>query len=231
MFVGETGIQRIVERTAQQMKQHGVDHPDDVRKLGVIDLPTVQRALNLWFTLSLDLFGGEVSSNAASSFASGLKGRANEDQFDDHVALAGSYRMDTFRSGAAVVEQVPMRNAMNEVLRDGYIADCQRGVDRWNKTIAAQGVDFALTLPSRRFHRHIGTWAEGCADPSGALLSREQWQGKRDTWLPSEHDRAFVKSLMAEPVYDPHQMANWIAPPKQGIKGRAVDFDYVRREA
>ena len=230
MFVGETGIQRIVERTAQLMKQHGVDHPDDVRKLGVIDLPTVQRALNLWFTLSLDLFGGEVSSNAASSFANGLKGRAHEDQFDDHMALGATYGLDTFRGGAVVSEQVPMRNAMNEVLRDGYIADCQRGVDKWNKTIAAQGVDFTLTLPSRRFHRHIGAWAEASADPTGALLSREQWQAQRDAWLPSERDRAYIASLMREPVYEPTKMANWIAPPKQGIKGRPVDFEYVRHD-
>ena len=231
MFVGETGVQRIVERTAQLMKQRGVERPDDVRKLGVIDLPTVQRTLNLWFTLSIDLFGGEVSSNAASSFANGLKGRAHEEQFQDHVALAGSYRMELCRGGAPAVEEVPMRNAMNEVLRDGYIADCQRGVDKWNKTIAAQGIDFVLTLPSRRFHRHIGAWAEACCDPAGAIVGRERWQAERDAWLPSAADRAYIESLMQRPVYDPTQMANWIAPPKQGIKGRPVDFEYVRREA
>ncbi|MBI1948047.1 MAG: benzoyl-CoA 2,3-epoxidase subunit BoxB [Deltaproteobacteria bacterium] len=231
MFVGETGVQRIVERTAQLMKQHGVERPEDVRKLGAIDLPTVQRTLNLWFTLSIDLFGGEVSSNAASSFATGLKGRAHEDQFEDHVALAGSYRMELFRGGAMAHEDVPMRNAMNEVLRDGYIADCQRGVDKWNKTIASQGIDFTLTLPSRRFHRHIGTWAEAFADPSGTLIGKDQWEAARDHWLPSAGDRAYIQSLMQRPIYDPTQMANWIAPPKQGIKGRALDFQYVRHEA
>ena len=124
-----------------------------------------------------------------------------------------------------------MRNAMNEVLRDGYVADCQRGVDKWNKTIAAQGIDFVLTLPSRRFHRHIGAWAEACCDPAGAIVGRERWQAERDAWLPSAADRAYIESLMQRPVYDPTQMANWIAPPKQGIKGRPVDFEYVRREA
>src|SRR6516162_8572436 len=94
MFVGETGVLRIVDRTAAVMAEHKKDHPDDVRKLGVIDLPTMQRYLNLWYSLSLDLFGGEISSNAASFFASGLKGRAKEDQFEDHRALAGSYSMD-----------------------------------------------------------------------------------------------------------------------------------------
>ncbi len=68
------------------------EHPDEVRELGVIDLPTMQRYLNLWYSLSLDLFGGEISSNAASFFAAGLKGRAKEEQFDDHRALAGDLR-------------------------------------------------------------------------------------------------------------------------------------------
>ena len=230
MFVGETGIQRIVERTAQLMKQHGVEHPDDVRKLGAIDLPTVQRTLNLWFTLSLDLFGGEISSNAASSFATGLKGRAHEDQFADHVALSGTYRMDVFKNGAVAQEEVPMRNAMNEVMRDGYIADCQRGVDKWNKTIAEQGIDFKLTLPHRRFHRHIGAWAELSATPAGELMSQDQWQSRRDQWLPSATDRAHIQALMQKPIYDPKQMAHWIAPPKQGIQGRPVDFEYVRHD-
>ena len=124
-----------------------------------------------------------------------------------------------------------MRNAMNEVLRDGYIADCQRGVDKWNKAIEAQGIDVKLTLPHRRFHRHIGTWSEVSADPAGNLLSRDQWEAKRDTWLPSDADRAHILSLMQRPIYDPTQMANWIAAPKQGVKGRPVDFEYVRRDA
>jgi benzoyl-CoA 2,3-dioxygenase component B len=40
-----------------------------------------------------------------------------------------------------------------------------------------------------------------------------------------------VQSLMQKPVFDPKQMANWIGAPKQGIKGRPVDFEYVRHEA
>ena len=38
----------------------------------------IQKHLNQWFSLSLDLHGSEVSSNAASYFANGLKGRALE---------------------------------------------------------------------------------------------------------------------------------------------------------
>ncbi|HEY6001428.1 MAG TPA: benzoyl-CoA 2,3-epoxidase subunit BoxB [Anaeromyxobacter sp.] len=229
MFVGESGIQRVVERTATQMREKGVDHPDDVRRLGAIDLPTIQRYLNFWYSASLDLFGGEISSNAAASFATGLKGRANEDRYEDHRALEGTYPMDVAAEGRLVRQDVPLRNAMNEVLRDAYVEDCQRGVDRWNKAIAAQGISFQLRLPSRRFCRRIGVHAGTFCDPEGNLVSEETWKARKEEWLPSEADRAFVRSLMQKPVVDPRQMASWIAAPKQGIKGRPVDFEYVRR--
>ena len=229
MFVGETGVGRVVDRTAFLMKENKKDHPDDVRKLGAIDLPTMQKYLNLWFSLSLDLFGGEISSNAAASFASGLKGRAKEDQYEDHKALEGVYPMDVLRDGRVAREDVPLRNAMNEVLRDGYVEDCQRGVDKWNRFIAAHGIDHKLTLPSRRFHRNIGLYADVCTDLSGNLISKEEFAKNKDAWLPSDSDKAFVQSLMTKPIYDTKEMANWISAPKQGIKGRPVDFEYVRR--
>src|SRR5512140_106623 len=46
MFVGETGISRIVQRTCEAMKAAGISDPTDVAKvraLGVIDLPTIQQ--------------------------------------------------------------------------------------------------------------------------------------------------------------------------------------------
>ena len=228
MFVGETGILRVVDRTARRMAEEKKEHPDDVRKLGVIDLPTMQKYLNLWYSLSLDLFGGEISSNAASFFASGIKGRAKEEQHEDHRALTGTYAMDVPKEGRVEREEVPLRNAMNEVLRDAYVEDCQRGVDKWNRAIAAHGVAFELKLPSRRFHRHIGIYAGVWADLQGNLLAKDEWEKKKAEWLPSETDKAFVQSLMTKAVSDPGQMAGWISAPKQGIKGRPVDFEYVR---
>jgi benzoyl-CoA 2,3-dioxygenase component B len=229
MFVGETGVLRVVERTAQLMRQHGKDHPDDVRRLGAIDLPTIQRYLNLWFSVSLDLFGGEISSNAATSFATGLKGRVREADQQDHLALEGTYPLEHAKDGVLVRTDVPLRNAMNEILRDAYVEDCQRGVDKWNRAIAAHGLPFQLALPSRRFHRRIGVHAGVRADPAGTLVGEAAWNASRDAWLPSDADRAFVASLMQRPVATPGEMAGWIAAPKQGIKGRPVEFQYVRR--
>ncbi|HEX7664251.1 MAG TPA: benzoyl-CoA 2,3-epoxidase subunit BoxB [Polyangiaceae bacterium] len=228
MFVGETGVGRVVERTAQLMKESGKDSPDDVRKLGGIDLPTMQKYLNLWYSLSLDLFGGEVSSNAASFFANGLKGRAKEDQYDDHKALEGTYKVAQLKDGKFVEEDVALRNAMNEVLRDDYVIDCQRGVDKWNRTLEAAGISFKLALPHRRFHRHIGLYADVFCDPAGNFIGKDAFEAKKGEWLPTDADKTFVKSLMQKPIYDPKQMAGWIAAPRIGIKGRPVDFEYVR---
>ena len=224
MFVGETGVERIVQRTAELMKQ---DPNEDAQAQGGIALDLIQRYLNLWFALSLDLFGGEISSNAASYFAAGLKGRAKEDGYPDHVALSESYRMPVVRDGTVVEEEVPLRNAMNEVLRDEYVEDCQRGVDRWNKRLAEAGISARLRLPSKRFYRHIGLYADMPFDPDGRLLSRKEWDERRSAWLPTEKDREFIASLQ-KPVHEPGQIAHWIARPARGIKGLPFEYEYVR---
>lgn len=224
MFVGETGVERVVERTAELMKQ---DPNQDVRALGGVPLDLIQKHLNLWFALSLDLFGGEVSSNAASYFAAGLKGRAKEDSYSDHLALEGSYRMPVMKEGALSEEDVPLRNAMNEVLRDAYVDDCQRGVDRWNKRLAEAGLSERLRLPSKRFFRQIGLYAGHSFDPDGRLLSKDAWDLGRGEWLPTEADRAYIKSLQ-QPVREPGHIANWLAKPARGIKGLPFEYEYVR---
>lgn len=224
MFVGETGVERVVQRTCELMKQ---DPNEDVRAHGGIPLDMVQKHLNLWFALSLDLFGGEISSNAASYFATGLKGRAKEQSYEDHRALDQSYRMTTVRDGVVAEEDVPLRNAMNEVLRDEYVEDCQRGVDRWNKRLEEAGQSFRLRLPSKRFFRHIGMYAEMPFDPEGRLLPKDEWQRRQGDWLPNEGDRAYVRNLM-RPVTQPGQIANWLGKPARGIKGLPFEYEYVR---
>ncbi len=226
MFVGETGVGRVVERACQLMKQ---DKNEDVRAQGGIDLDTVQRYVNFWYSSSLDLFGGEISSNAADYFASGLKGRDKEQaHYDDHVALEGTYPMEVYEDGEIREKRVPTRNAMNEILRDAYIKDNERGTARWNKVIREQGIDFEIELPSRRFNRKMGMYAGYHFAPDGRPISKEEFDRRRDEWLPSASDRAWIGQLM-QPVLEPGKMANWIAAPARGINGKPIDFEYVRR--
>lgn len=227
LFVGETGVGRVVKRAAELSKQ---DPNGEAAALGGVNLETIQKYLNLWFSLCLDLFGGEVSSNAANYFAAGLKGRAHESKFDDHVALEGVRAMDVEKDGRLVVEEVPLRLAMNEAVRDGYIIDCQRAVNKWNKILDDSGLSFRLTLPHRRFHRHIGTYAGLHFSPEGQLITAEEFARRRDEWLPSDKERAHVRNLQSVGIFEPGKVANWIAAPARGINGQPTEFEYVRHE-
>ena len=44
------------------------------------------------------------------------------------------------------------------------------------------------------------------------------------------HDKAYLHSIQATPVYKPGQFANYIAPPARGINRLPIDFEYVRTE-
>jgi len=223
MFVGETGVGRVVKRSLEAMKEIGNNDPQAVREHGAIDLPTIQRYMNFWFTSSLDLFGSEVSSNAASSFASGIKGRPDETQYEDHVCSDAVFALETPQGQ----ESVNLRNAMNEVMRQSYIKDCEIGIKRWNMQIQRAGHEFRLALPSPHFRRSIGAWANVPTDPQGKPLSREEYERRMAEWIPSDSDRTFVHGLMKR-VVEPGKMASWIAPPDRGINNLAVDYEYVR---
>jgi benzoyl-CoA 2,3-dioxygenase component B len=226
LFVGETGLGRIVRRTAQLMREA---KNGDVREVGGIPLDLIQRYINFWFSYGLDLFGGEISSNTSDWFAAGLKGRFKEgDKYEDHQMLDASYTLEVVENERLARQQVPYRNALNEVLRDEYVKDCERALASWNRAIAEEGVDAQLSLPSRRFHRHVGLYAENWFDRAGNLILEEQaWDRERTAALPTEEDRTYVKSLMV-PVVEPGAFAHWIAPPLKGINGQPLDFPYVK---
>ena len=225
MFVGETGVQRVIQRACEMMKTGN----GDVREQGGVPLAMIQRALNHWYTLSLDLFGSEISSNAATYFAAGLKGRPYETKRDDdHVLLNQVFNIDVVRDGKLTSEEVALRNALNEVLRDDYTADNQKAVDRWNKVLENNDItDFRFELPSQRFNRRIGEYADYDFDPAGNLVSKETFESNRHKWLMTDDDVAYLKSIQQQ-VTEVGKVANWIAPPKTGIKGRPVDYEYVR---
>ena len=229
MFVGETGVGRIVQRTADVMAANKIENPDQVRDLGVIDLQTIQRYLNFHYSVTLDLFGSDVSSNAANFFTGGLKGRYRETTLeDDHVLSEATYRVAEVVDGTLVDREVPALSALNERLRDDYIEEVQAGVDRWNRHIERAGLPFRLVLPHKGFHRAIGNFAGHHISPDGRVLAEDQWQARRRAWLPSEQDYAFVQSLMSGRVVELGKFANWIAAPRTGINRQPIDFEYVR---
>jgi benzoyl-CoA 2,3-epoxidase subunit B len=230
MFVGETGVGRTILRTCEAMRAAGIEDPTDiarVRGLGVIDLPTLQKKLNLHYTLSLDLFGSEVSTNAANAFNASLKGRHRETRIDDdHRLENATYPVLELVNGAIMRVDEPALTALNMRLRDDYSVDCAKGVERWNKIIARSGVAFELQLPHVAFHREIGEFRDVHIDPAGELIDAAAWERQKDQWLPSQADGDFIAALM-QPVQEPGQFAGWIAPPKVGIDNKPGEFEYV----
>ena len=228
MFVGESGVARTIQRTCEVMREIGSDAPDKVRAAGAIDLPTLQRYLNFHYSVTIDLFGADQSSNAATFYTAGLKGRFEETKRgDDHVLQGAAYTIMEPRDGAIATREVPLLNALNEVLRDDFIKDSVGGIERWNKVIARHGLQHRLIVPHKAFNRRIGTFSGMHVSPEGEVLSQAQWQGREPQWLPSREDRAFVASLMGR-VVEPGKFAGWIAPPPTGINRQPIDFEYVR---
>jgi len=225
MFVGETGVGRVVKRTAQLMKE---SRNGDVRETGGIPLEIIQKHINFWYSYSLDLFGGEISSNSSDFFAAGLKGRFEEQKkYEDHIAVDGLHGIEIIEDGRIKSHEAPLRNALNQVLRCEYVKDSERGLDRWNHILAEEGITERLYLPSARFHRRVGEYAGHDFDIRGALISRAEFERRMPQWLPTIEDRDYVRGLMA-PVTERGKIAGWIAPPRMGINRQPFDFEYVR---
>ena len=222
LFVGQTGVGRVIKRTAELIAEG-----KDPREEGAIPLEVIQKYIHFWCSSSNDLYGAEVSSNGANFFRSGIKGRAYEDRYEDHQALEDSYEITQVEGGRLTTEEVPLRNAMNEVLRDEFVKDNLKGVEYWNRIVEKTGLEFRFRLPHRRFHRTIGVYANHHFDLDGNLIDAGAFEAKKHEWLPTDEDREYVKSLMQK-VTEPGKYAAWISPPPKGVNGKPIDFEYVR---
>jgi benzoyl-CoA 2,3-dioxygenase component B len=225
MFVGTTGIDRVVERAVQLMKEHDTD---DVSGHGGISLKTVQKYLNFHYSVSVDLFGSETSTNVANYFTAGLKGRWSEERRkDDHRLTSEAIMVDAITDDGEIGQiEVAALVGLNTDLRSEYISDCQSGVNRWNKILDDADLPQRLKLPSVAFNRKVGAFAGIHATPDGAVISEDEWQRRQGEWLPTAVDKTYVRSLM-KPVHERGKIASWIAPPRQGINGQPFDYDYV----
>jgi benzoyl-CoA 2,3-dioxygenase component B len=234
MFVGRTGVERIVQKTCEVMNEHGITDPDDiegVRKYGAVDLPTIQKKINFHISVTLDLFGAEISTNAANSFNAGLKGRFRENRIDDdHQLEKDTYPVAQVVDDELQVIEVPALSAINTRLSDDYLADCENVLKLWNRVLEEQNIERRLTLPHRGFHRAVGEFSQVKATPEGQLITESEWSRRHGEWLPSEADLEYMLSLM-KPTFEPGEFSSWIAPPKAGINGQPGDYEYVKLAA
>jgi benzoyl-CoA 2,3-epoxidase subunit B len=228
LFVGESGIARTIQRTCEVMNEHGITDPAEGRQFGVIDLNTMQKFINFHYSVTLDLYGSDVSSNAATYYTTGLKGRFEESkQNDDHKLTAQEYTVHEVADGRVVEKKVPALNALNAKLRDDYIKEVQGGLDRWNRIPEKLGIPFRFVLPHVGFRRKIGTMAGQFISPDGKVMTETEWNSHRDQWLPINGDDEYIESLMGR-VLEQGKFANWIAAPARGINNQPIEFEYVR---
>jgi benzoyl-CoA 2,3-epoxidase subunit B len=225
MMVGTTGIDRIVTRTAELMVANDTE---EVAARGGIPLDVIQRYLNFHYSVSLDLFGSETSTNAGNYFSAGVKGRWMEDRRkDDHQLRNDSISVEALTEDGEIGQtEVAALVGLNTDLRREYIADCQSGVNRWNRILDDADLSQRLALPSVAFNRKVGAFAGIEATPGGAKISAAEWEQGNRQWLPTEVDKTHVRSLM-RPVYERGKIAAWISPPRNGINGQPFDYDYV----
>jgi benzoyl-CoA 2,3-epoxidase subunit B len=224
MFVGTTGIDRVVERTAQLMVEND---SDDIVAHGGIPLTTLQKYLNFHYSVSLDLFGSETSTNVANYYTAGIKGRwAEARRKDDHTLTDDAYLVDAVVDGNIGQTEVAALVGLNTDLRREYIDDCQNGVNRWNRILEEAGLPQRLRLPHVAFNRRVGAFSGIEVTPTGATISTDEWEHRKHEWLPTELDKTYVRSLM-QPVHERGKIAAWIAPPRQGINGKPLDYEYV----
>src|SRR5260370_33924941 len=173
LFVGESGVGRVIARTCQLMRAHNTSA---VGEYGGIDLSIIQKYINFHYSVSLDLFGSELSTNAANYFSAGLKGRFKEtDRADDHQLTTSTYSLLKPINGTIIATEQPALLALNETLRDSYVADCERALARWNKIIKEAELEFELKLPHRGFRRSIGEFSGVSVTPDGHIVAEEEW--------------------------------------------------------
>ncbi len=204
MFVGETGVQRTIEATCAAMVKAGIKDPNEVeavRRLGVVDLPLLQRKLNFHASVTRDLFGAEISSNAAEVFGAGIKGRFNEANLkgDDHVLQDATYPVTRVVDGKLVAEDAPALRALNARLLDDFIVDCQGGIDRWNKSVEKAGIDFKFVQPHKGFNRRIGEFGGKRISPAGEAPLRRSVE-REERRLAAERGRHGLHRLADEAV-------------------------------
>jgi benzoyl-CoA 2,3-dioxygenase component B len=228
MFIGEDGLRRVIQRTIDLMREHDTG---DVAPHGGINLSTMQRFFNFWAPRIYDLFGSDESPRAADAFFAGIKGRVHESNYDEHVRLEGAVTVERRapgRSGEFDAVQVPMKDALNGVMRQAYLQEVTMLMSRWNKLLARAGIEFELRLPSQRFNRRFGVYAGRCFSPQGEPVDESVFEARRGEWLPTEADRAHLRAVQ-QPVRARGMLAGWLAPPARGINNMpALDFDYIR---
>jgi len=151
----------------------GQDGIKRIVKAGVVPTAIIQKFINKWIPVSLDLFGVDKSSSAHWFYVWGLKGR-----YDEPTAKA-----------EANLEH------MNEHSRNLYLQECKKLVEMINKNL--QPGQPPLYVPDIKFNRFIGEYARQPYSVTGELLPEKQYAEHLHEMLPQEADVKLVNEIQA----------------------------------
>jgi benzoyl-CoA 2,3-dioxygenase component B len=224
MFVGETGVQRVVKRACELMKQPG----GDVRAQGGIDLPTVQKYLNLWYTLSL----GSVRRRGVVQRGGCVRRRDQGTPQGRQVrrstsSWTPSSRWTCWRTARWSTRTSPCATRSTRCCAPSTARTARAASSAGTRPCATRASTSSSSCP-----RPSSTARSACGRafgfaPDGTRLTDEEWNRRRGEWLPTQADEDYVKSLM-RPVTEPGKMASWLAPPLKGINNLPGEFEYVK---
>jgi benzoyl-CoA 2,3-epoxidase subunit B len=151
----------------------GQDGIKRIVRAGVIPQQIIQKYINKWVPVSLDLFGVDRSSSAHWFYVWGLKGR-----YDEPTAQA-----------EANLER------MNEHSRELYRQECVKLVDMINKNVPAGHEK--LYVPDVKFNRYIGEYGRQPYSVTGELLSEKAYEEHLREMLPQPEDVALVNEIQS----------------------------------
>jgi benzoyl-CoA 2,3-epoxidase subunit B len=159
-----------------------------------IPMSIIQKYFNKWLPTSYDLFGTDHSSSAQWTYVWGLKGRYDEQ---------------------AAPPDVDKEN-LNDLARQLYFEEVLKLTETINKLVPEDQPQ--IQVPSLKFHRQIGRYADQCYNLRGEPMTRQEFDAYLPTVLPSEEDERLLQDIFKE--------GGWIVPkgekefePSEGARG------------
>ena len=147
---------------------------------GKIPTPIIQRYFNKWVPTAFDLFGKDQSGTANWAYVWGLKGRFNELETEDPVD----------------------KQNINEYNRTLYYKECEELVQQLNAIIPEDQPK--LRLPSMKFNRKIGQWADKAFDIDGNPVKESEFKDYVAQVTPTAEDATKLAEIF--------KTNDWIAP-------------------
>jgi benzoyl-CoA 2,3-dioxygenase component B len=146
-----------------------------VLKAGRVPIDLVQKHINKWFSVALDLFGVDASSSAYWFYGWGLKGRYDEGK-----------------------TEVPAdRDRLNELSRQHYLKEVTGLIEALNKLVPEGQAK--LALPSVKFHRSIGEYADKAYSIHGEPLTPQAYAAHLEDVLPNAADKTRLAEIFKQP--------------------------------